>query len=718
MTDIIPVSVNNFKIFLLNIFNIELIDDKEVLTAISQSFGLSVSDDISDMQNNITNYMTIDKRRELRALRNALDRDPSTDTKVNLPAIYGTAYCAIVGCPDDVKSSDKKELTEQKYVYQNINYNGTETDRLISLAIAVRTSGQGFDEFPDKYGYNQIIKDIKDNNLPWTPVYFEYMNLLHNKADGNIQIKLPRALDISRHSTRQSSSRKYYDTTPYIMLIRDYKNTGLSLQNVYDILNVRKLRYDSIDNSTKGRYFLNDHIQNLYYEIDYYSPLKNAFEEMIDDSGDTVLLKPKSKQLIKDYDALSKYRKQKRQDSSTNDLLKSFFHGMKINSDADPCNNILNILNNRDRSNYHDWECTEFKNRLKKIGRNDVITAFLAYTESRTYRYINQYIRNRQTIEDVEMEGYESDNKIVEYDSDDYEDYSPVEREVIKEKLFRLHPITQQLVAGKGPPITQELILKYIDLMNFYFNDFRGRFIVNKNNFYVVRGTDIKTLGLQLNKSVLVQGFSSTTTNVPLASQYINSSCCIMILHVLPGVSYAAIHCVLEVEENEIVLQNNLFYTLRGSVDCSMYENSYLFALVDVSTNILESFNDSYHESTTSMCYKIPPNAYNAFEKSLLQDLEKLKTSELKEICRSMSINSEGSKYDLILSIQMNAQLKMKKNCILQELETLYCALMGHTGIPLPGHTGCLKDDYDIEKIILTEDLPPYPYSTKRRKRY
>lgn len=239
------------------------------------------------------------------------------------------------------------------------------------------------------------------------------------------------------------------------------------------------------------------------------------------------------------------------------------------------------------------------------------------------------------------------------------------------------------------------------------------------------RGVNLNRLSLQLNKSILVQGYSSGTTDAFVASSFLReNTSVIMILHVLPGTCYIPIQCISTIaSEREILLEDNLFYTLRGTIDCTnctcinnhdlLFENSKIIVLVDVSKHMLEKFDidGPYYEPTTSFCFRVPPNVISDFEKRLhSSELDRLDTQELKEICRSLLINSKTSKSDMIMSIRFTASKMLKRDCIPRELETLFCALFGNDD-------GCLQYEFNFEPIIVTESGESNR-SIKRRRLY
>lgn len=441
-------------------------------------------------------------------------------------------------------------------------------------------------------------------------------------------------------------------------------DTVLDIQNLSKILN----------NETKSLYYL-DNAEKIVLVIDEYY-------KKFDENDIKVFEKLKQNLGIIPESFLHKQLEQ------YEPLLSSFFAGAgdkilypNAKSTCEIINRALIYIYKLYDYKFQD-ESLDLYDKLKQTDRG-ILKAFKQYTLPKIFRYINGYLRSRQTIEDVNRQfGDNSSNSNV----------------------------------------TQEEIQIYINAIQYYFTEYQNRCIVTSDNIYVLRSADIDKLGLQLNKSVLVQGFSSTTSELGVSERFLRGPTdVVMILHLLPGICYIPMDCISTIaEEAEILLENNLFYTLRGTIDCTMvkykklYAKPYMYVLVDVSTHMLEEFNiqSHYYEPTTSFCYRVPSNMFTNFENQLHGNgLNRLKISELREICKSLSLNCTKSEYDMIIAIQHTASKKLKKNCVPRELETLFCALMGT-------QNGCLKEDYNYENIIVTDSGEFGSSISKRRRLY
>ncbi len=371
-------------------------------------------------------------------------------------------------------------------------------------------------------------------------------------------------------------------------------------------------------------------------------------------------------------------------DAETRKLIKSFFINLKsfqYDINTDPCTLLWDVLMDIKGS----WivrfkgESKELLNILLRDKEDGIINAFKAYTTPKTFRYINQYFRTRKTVNDINA-------------------------------MYKRQRHSDYVLKG----FTNQNMLEHAHNIEKYYQSYPNSFKVTTDDVYLLRGADVKSLGLQLNKSILVQGYTSTTPTDSIAKDFLNdkNDCCMMILHVMPGVTYAPIAKISDATfEHEILLQNNVFFTLRGSIDCRK-DQSFIFALVDVSNNVIEfdiDATDSYHyQPQSGICYKISPKLYEAFLSAVQYDLENLDGSVIREICRSLDLKTSGNKYDLVMSIRhvFNTSPNPGIDCIPERFETLFCALMG-------SKAGCLRDDYKHESIIATMSSEP---GTKRRK--
>ncbi len=302
------------------------------------------------------------------------------------------------------------------------------------------------------------------------------------------------------------------------------------------------------------------------------------------------------------------------------------------------------------------------------VNSTDINDAFNAYTTPKIYRYINQYFRTGKTVNDINA-------------------------------MYIRQGHADHILKG----FTNDTLSKYIGSIQHYYKSYTGRLKVNTNDVYLMRGSNIDFLGLQLNKSILVQGYTSTTTNSIVAGSFLKGHCCLMVLHVKPGVSYAPLRSFSDAQyEDEILLENNVFFTLRGSIDCRK-NLGYIVALIDV-TNTVTDFDinvtDSYHyQPQSGLCYKISQTLYDHFNESVQTDLEHLHGSIIREICQSLDLSMVGNKYDLIMSIKQTFNTSpIHENCIPERFETLFCALMG-------SKEGCLKYAYKHESIIATTSV-------------
>ncbi len=360
---------------------------------------------------------------------------------------------------------------------------------------------------------------------------------------------------------------------------------------------------------------------------------------------------------------------------ATPPLFRSFFNGLDQDILFNFENNECSIINEIISHIQSTW-CDKYNRQSKTLSKNlaidskSVKSSLSAYTMPDIYRYINQYFRTGKSVDDMNA-------------------------------MYMRQNNPKYVLNG----FTQQNMLDHVNNIEMYYNSYPGKFEVTTDDVYLLRGADVNSLGLQLNKSILVQGYTSTSTSISIARDFLNNKngCCMMILHVMPGVIYAPLQYISDVPEQEILLNKNLFFTLRGSIDCRK-KQSFIFALVDVTNGVTDFDVDATekhnYQPQSGICYKISPKLYDDFLSAVQYGLENLDGPVIREICQSLDLNTSGNKYDLIMSIKYKFETSPHPgiDCIPERFETLFCALMGTVN-------GCLRNDYKHESIIATTSV-------------